>query len=455
MKENHLPGAALVLVHKGRVTLKRGYGFANVEAQTPVDPDKTLFRIGSISKALTLLAVSRLVDDGRLNYTDDVAQYFPGIPNPGGFPAVTISDLLTHTTGFDQVGLNRHVWQLALTLDERKALRPGLEEFLRDNNLRRVSPAGQFFRYDTYGSTLAGVVLAKVTGLPYPEAMTKELFAPLGMSRTFVEVDEDHFADLAHGYGYVDDGYVPQPYEVYVTLPASSIDATPADMGRLLEALTGNGSSREGRLFSSEMAAAVRTPQFRPHPEFLGKSHGLRESWAGQDLFDNPVRTMGHGGDMLGFNAELILIPEYELGIFVIANRNGEAGGGPARVGEPVMAAAIQSLHSGPAPQPIPLPQRVTDGDLSAYVGTYAYGVYCHSCSDEEFSRGGWRTSASREVTASNGALWIGEDEFLPQGEGVFVQADGRRRVFFGSDDTGKTTFFLYSSSVDTFERVE
>ncbi len=143
-----------------------------------------------------------------------------------------------------------------------------------------MSPAGEYFRYGTYGSTLAGAIIEKVTGQPYATAMRKEMFEPLGMSRSFVEADEKHLKDLALGYGFVGDRYVSQPYEVYVTTPASSVDATPADMGRLLEALTGDGANTNGRFLSPQTARTVLAPQFRPHPEFLGLSHGLRESYA-------------------------------------------------------------------------------------------------------------------------------------------------------------------------------
>jgi len=456
IESNHLPGAAVVIVHDGETVFKRGYGFANVENQTPVDPDRTVFRIGSISKALTLLTLSRLIDDGRLGADDDVARYVDGISNPNGFSRpVTMGDLLTHTTGFDQIGLDRQVREFDLSLDERKALRPGLSSFLSAGNLRRVSPAGQYMRYDTYGTTLAGAVLERVTGVPYPEAMRREMFEPLGITQSFVEAPAAVVGDLAVGYGWVDDAYVPQPYEVYVTLPASSIDATPADMGRLLEALTGDGANEHGRLFSVERSRAVVRPQFRPHPEFLGRTHGLEETEARRNGEPVPVRTVGHGGDMLGFSADLILLPEYDVGIFVVANRNGEAGGGGVRVGRPVREAAISTLYEGPTLAPIPVPERVTDADLSDFTGTYNYGVFCHSCTPEEFARGGWSPFASRTVTQSSGALLIGDDEFLPRGDDVFIQADGSRMAFFGRDDAGRVSFFVYSTSGDTFERAE
>ncbi len=244
MEANHLPGVAVVVVQNGRTIIKRGFGVANIAHNTDVDPDKTIFRIGSISKALTLLTLTRLVDAGRVAMTDDVNLYFDGVRNPKNLTKpVTIRNLLTHTTGFDQIGLGRRVHDFHLSLEERKSRRPSLRDFLKANNVRQVSQPGECFRYDTYGTTVAGAVLERVTGKPYAEAMRREMFQPLGMANSFVEVDADHADDLALGYGWVNGRFEAQPYEIYTTTPASSIDATPADMGRLLEALTGDGAA--------------------------------------------------------------------------------------------------------------------------------------------------------------------------------------------------------------------
>ena len=223
METPRLPGVAVVVVKDGATVFQRGYGVADVTTGRAVDPERTLFRIGSVSKALTALAVTRLIDDGRLARDTDVSEYVDNIANLSASDApVTIEHLLTHTAGFDQIGLDRHVWDLDESLAARKAKRPSLEAFLENGNLRRVTPPGERFRYDTYGITLAGLVLAKATGRSYAEAMQQELFAPLGMTRSFVEADDAHIGDLATGYGWQDSAYVAQPYEVYVTTACSS-----------------------------------------------------------------------------------------------------------------------------------------------------------------------------------------------------------------------------------------
>ncbi|MEO0973652.1 MAG: serine hydrolase domain-containing protein, partial [Pseudomonadota bacterium] len=452
MLQEHLPGVAVVVVRHGRTVLASGYGMADVTKRTPVDPQTTLFRIGSVSKALTALAITRLADLGRLSLEDDVAEHYEGfgdVPNTSGSRApVRLWHLLTHTGGFDQVGIARHVWQLDKSLAERKALRPSLREFLQRGNLRRVSAPGEYFRYDTYGITLAGAVLESVTGQAYADAMQSVLFQPAGMTRTFVEVPAEFAHDLATGYGYEDGKYRPAPYEIYMTTPASSIDATPADMGRLLEVLTGEGRG----VLSAGAVRAVLAPQYRPHHGFPGTTHGMFERFTAHER--HPVRSIGHGGSMLGYHTSLTLIPSLAVGVFVVTNRDPEAGGGAISIHARVAGAILDVLHEPAPPTAWDVPAPSEQTDLTPFAGDYAYGVFCHTCTAQEQERGGWQRGAVEKVRAAAGALLIGERQYYAAAEpGVFVSRDGAQRVYFKRDASGRVSSFSYSTSADTFER--
>ncbi|MEM1270869.1 MAG: serine hydrolase [Bacteroidota bacterium] len=459
MAATHQPGAAVVVVKDGRTLIKRGYGLANVETNQPVDPDRTLFRIGSVSKALTGLAVAAAVDAGYLGMDDDVSAYVSGIVDAYGAQGpVTVEHLITHTGGFDQIGLGRHVWELDRPLDERKAMRPSLQTFLEAGNLRRTAPPGERFRYDTYGISLAGLVLGKALGQSYAEAMHTVMFEPLGMDNSFVEADDDHLADLAVGYGWAEERFVAQPYEVYVTTPASSIDATPADMGRLLEALTGGGATADGkRLFSTGTAASVLAPQFRPHPRFTGVTHGL---WEFPPLPDNDnaeaVRTVGHGGSMLGYKTVMEVLTEENVGIFMVTNRNGEAGGGPVRFFGRVREAVVEAFFDARAVAPLVAEALPTAGrDLDEYAGAYAFGTFCTTCTEADFEQGAWTPYNVRFVSVADSGLVLRDARYHPTREpDVFVRADGEQELFFGRDPAGSVAFYVLSSDPATFERV-
>jgi len=456
MEATHLPGVAVVVVHEGKTIINRGYGLANIDAEQPVDVDRTLFRIGSVSKALTGLALSRLIDDGRVDYQDDVSAYFEQISNPKGIDQpVTVEHLLTHTGGFDQVGLNRHIYDWERPLAERKKQRPSLAQFLGDNNLRLITRPGHVFRYDTYGISLAGLVLARATNLSYSQAMQQEMFGPLGMKRSFVEADEANIENLALGYGWVNSQYEAQPYEVYVTTPASSIDATPSDMARLLEALTGGGANSTGRLFSEKQASAVLSPQFRPHPRFTGITHSLWES-PSVDPPDGPaVHSVGHGGSMLGFWTLMEIFTEKKVGVFISTNRNWEAGGGPVHLGTRINKAILEALYEEQPKADVAEAVPGNGRDLSDYEGNYVRGIYCQSCSMQEFAQGAWPRGNAMAVTATTSGLRIDDESYYPTKEAdVFVRDDGKKEVFFGRDEMNAVSFYVTSFGPTAFEKL-
>ncbi|MEO1529249.1 MAG: serine hydrolase [Planctomycetota bacterium] len=453
LEQQRIPGMAVVVVEAGKTVFQRGYGLANVESKVEVDPDRTLFRIGSVSKALTFLTLTRLIDQGKLDRTDDVQKFISSIQNRGGFAEpVTIDHLLTHTAGFDQVGTNRQIFEPHLGLAERKAKRPGLFAFLNDNNLRRVTAPGAVFRYDTYGVTLAGAIIEKVTQKPFAQAMRDELFRPLGMDHSFVEVDDSHRPQLATGYGWQGERFIPRPYEVYVTTPASSIDATPADMGRLLEALTAGGANANGRLLSEATTSAVLSPQFRCHEEFVGITHGFFESFTSEEATTTKhLRTIGHGGNMDGYRSALTIVPEKKLGIFLIANRSPESGGGNVDF-RPLLDLVLNQFHDAPTKTAHSV--KTNDSvELDEYAGDYHYGVYCHTPTAADLSLGAWRRPSARSVSVTEAGLQIGDQLFVARGDDVFVQSDGERLAYFGRNDEGQITHFVYSTSPDTFEK--
>ncbi|MFK7767754.1 MAG: serine hydrolase, partial [Mariniblastus sp.] len=462
LKQQHLPGLAVVVTENGKTVFKKGYGLANVENQTAVDPDKTLFRIGSVSKAFTFLVLTRLIDQGRLKRTDNVENFIGNVGNPRNYKEpVTIDDLLMHTGGFDQVGTGRHIRDHHLNLKQRKSKRASLVDFLESNNLRRVTDAGEMFRYDTYGVTLAGAIIEKVTGKPFAAAMKQEMFEPLGMNRSFVEVDETHFSDLATGYGWRQGSFQARPYEVYLTTPASSIDMTPADMGRLMEALTSGGANSNGRLLGKEITKAVLSPQFKTHPEFVGITHGFFESYTSNESNSSiHLSTIGHGGSMDGYRCALTIIPEKQVGIFFIANRAPESGGGTVDF-RPLLDIVVNQFDDSPKVAKFVVPPQSPEGDalqkrLSEYAADYYYGIYCHTPTREDMKSGAWRRPDARSVSVVDQGLLIGDETYLPYKEtekDVFVQSNGDRLVHFGRNAKGMVTHFVYSTSPDTFEK--
>ena len=149
MESGHVPGAVFVFVENGRVVLKRGYGFANLETKARVDPDTTLFEIASVSKLFTATAVMQLYEQGKLQLDEDVNTYLTTFKIPATFPKpVTLRSLMTHTAGFDERGIG-------MAARTAKEWRP-LGEYLAERMPPRVRPVGDGASYSNHGVALEG-----------------------------------------------------------------------------------------------------------------------------------------------------------------------------------------------------------------------------------------------------------------------------------------------------------
>jgi CubicO group peptidase (beta-lactamase class C family) len=416
MEKDQVPGAAFVLVKDGELVYAQGYGVANLQTGEPVSAERTVFRIGSVSKALTAMAVVQLADRGLIDLDADVSDYLetPLVDDRFSEP-VSFSHLLSHTAGFDQIGLRRQ----ASSPDERESLRAFLER-----ELVRVRPPGVVGTYDTYGITLAGHLIEVVSGLPYAEYMRRHVFQPLGMRRSFVEVPDSMRAQLAVGYGLENGRHTPQPYEYYVTLPASSVDATPMDMGRFMIAVLEDGGA--------SLTSRIKQPQFESVPGFPMFSYGFWERAV------NGHRAVSHGGVMFGFQAEMFLVPEHRLGFFIVYNRDNETGP-PPRLRDEVSEALLDRwFPRDEEPVAGPELQVATDGLTGAYANTLG----CFTCEGGE----GWPVNAFAVRGVEPGVITLWNRRWIAVDSLVFQLEDGRSRVAFFEDSERRVTYMIYGN---------
>jgi CubicO group peptidase (beta-lactamase class C family) len=173
MAEYHIPGAAVAVVRDGKVLLAKGYGYANLEKGIPVDPEQTVFRIGSSGKVLTWTAIMQLIEQGKLDLDADINTYLDfRIPDTYPQP-ITLKHLLTHTPGFEET------WYETFTFDPAAVLPPG--EWLATHIPARVFPPGDTAAYSNYGAELAGYIVERVSGQSYAQYVQEHILAPLGM----------------------------------------------------------------------------------------------------------------------------------------------------------------------------------------------------------------------------------------------------------------------------------
>jgi CubicO group peptidase (beta-lactamase class C family) len=299
------------------VLTTRGYGLADTGTDgspaRPVDPDETLFRIGSVSKVVSATAIMQLVEQGDLDLDADVQEYLDfDLDTPKG--AVTLRHLLTHTAGFEEV-----IAGLIGT--------PGSEQTLRE--AVTAAPPAQVYEpgttpaYSNYGATLAGYVAERVSGVPFAELLQQEVFDRAGMdSSTFAQpLPDDLAARLAKGYP--DDSKPSVPTEVVNAAPAGAMSATATDMARFMLAHLGDLPAEQA-LLEPETLDEMHRPALGA--DQLGTlAVGQRMDLGFFDDSTPGLPAFGHDGDTTVFHSAMRMFPEQDAGIFVSFNGSGRA----------------------------------------------------------------------------------------------------------------------------------
>ena len=406
LAESGIPGAAYVFVRNGRIVHLRGYGMSDLEAAIPAGP-RTVWPIASITKVFTALAALQLVNQGRLGLDRDVNLSLRRLQVPSqGYSALTLRHLLSHTGGLDELPGRRFDGQAP----------PDLAGFLRSRLIRYREP-GRRTAYSSYGIALAGILVEDASGEPYAEYLRHRIFAPAGMASARVMAVRGDERGVAMPYA-IEDGRAERiGHEYYVSTPASSIVASAEDMGRFMIALL---AAQRGRhdLLPGPMLREMLRQQSTVHPALPGWGLGLQLDRV------NGVRIAEHGGDIGGFSALMVLMPDFDEGFFIV--HHGEGGDLRFRVKD----ALLDSLHPS-LPMAVPAPDPSAVPRLAEYAGRYASSMSCRTCADAP--------DTVFEVAANaDGSLQLWGQKWIPFGRDLFVKADGRRLLGFSRDPDGR-----------------
>lgn len=312
MDNLHIPGVTFSLVQNGELFLAKGYGYANFEQQIPVIADKTLFRVGSISKLFTATAIMQMADKELLSLDDDVNKYLTNFRLEDNYPEpVTIANLLTHTAGLDErlIGL--------FGLDANK-LEP-LGELLAQKMPARVLPPGKIISYSNCGYALLGYIVESVAGIPFSQYVDENILLPLSMYHSSFAQPPHLAADLSVGYQYRQKKEIYQalPFQYVSISPAGSLSATATDMAKFAIAHLQYGKYKSSRILQEDTAKQMQQQQFTHDDRLPGIGWGFMESSYSQQ------QAVGHGGSLPGFMSLLYLLPSHNLGFFVSDNSRG------------------------------------------------------------------------------------------------------------------------------------
>jgi len=309
-------GLAVGVVRNGSLEFFSGDGVADIASDTPVTED-TIFRVGSITKTFTAIAVMQLHEQGRIDLDAPASEYLRAyrlIPARASFRPATVRHLLTHTAGIREVlhpsGVVRPLFGETVTAGRPV---PSLAEFYR-RGLRIDAEPGSRFRYTDHGFATLGQIVEDVTGQGLDHYLREHLFAPLGMASTSLVPSELDHSRLATGYTLGSRGAkAVADYEV-VTAPAGAACSTPADIARYLAALLGGGANQHGSVLKPATLAAMFEPHYQPDPRIPGMGLAFFRGTAD----GHPV--IEHQGIVPGFNSQIILAPGDGTGVMAFTN---------------------------------------------------------------------------------------------------------------------------------------
>jgi len=432
MQEHHIAGAAVSVVKDGKLFFAKGYGYADLENGIPVDPEQTGFRIGSVTKLFTGTAVMQLVEQGKLDLDADINTYLD-FRIPDTYPGpITLKHLLTHTSGFEQI----HTDILVSDADDLVPVR----EFLISHMAARVRPPGVCAAYANYNTDLAGYIVARVSGQPYDQYIQEHILDPLGMAHTTARSPMPaELRPLASvGYTYVDGAFqaVPDYMAQVASVPSAAIQASATDMARFMIAhLQGGRYSdsiiAEARILEESTATQMHTTLYTPDPRILGVAYGFF------DFSDNGQRTIGHGGEAPPMNSKLLLLPDQDLGIFVVYNSEG--GGELTLQHLGFQRAFFDHYYPAPAVEPIQPPADFAQR-AGRFVGSYRITEGSYSTLEKALGLFG----AGEISNPGDGTLLFAisslQWHFVEVEPLYFRQVDGPFGIVFREDDRGRIT---------------
>ncbi len=438
LERENIAGAVISVVKDGKVLFAKGYGYSDVEKKNPVSVDGTLFRPGSISKLFTWTSVMQLVEQGKLDLDKDVNTYLDfKVPATFAQP-ITLRNIMTHTTGFEESVKELFVPEDGKTIP--------LKDYLPNHIPKRIFPPGATPAYSNYAATLAGYIVERVSGRPFNEYVTENIFKPLKMPHsTFTQPLPNELKPLM-SKGYKTGSEKSKPFEIIVPAPAGSLSSTAADLARFMVAHLQNGKLDDAQILRPQTAEQMHARQPWFSPEINAMALGFYEESR------NGRRIIGHGGDTIYFHSDMHLMLDAGVGFFVSYNSAGK--------GE-ISARSALWEHFLDRYFPYTPPSPATVANASADAAAVS-GYYMSSRrSDSSLLKVSEAFGEVQVFTGSDGMLRIDRfkdrrDELIKWkeiGPMVYRDVDGQDRVAFVRGPSGRLVLLIDFPAI-VFQRV-
>lgn len=323
---NHIPGSVFGVVKDGRLILVKGLGVRDLETGVAVDAD-TRFRIASMSKAFTALAILKLHDEGKISLDAPASRYIPQLRRwrsaTSDSRPITVRDLLHHTAGF----VEDNPWG-----DRQQVLTEAEFTGLITSGMDFANAPGTRMEYSNYGYALLGRIISNVSKQPYQDYIRRQIMVPLGMNSTGYDIAKSPAGSRAIGYRWQDDAWLREPDMRDGAFGAmGGVETTANDYAKwvtfLLSAWPAHDGPETGPVKRSTVRDLVAIASPRPANNRAAElGPPCRQSMAyaaALNVIDDCDlgRVLTHSGGYPGYGSNMVLLPEAGVGIFVFNNR--------------------------------------------------------------------------------------------------------------------------------------
>lgn len=333
MKERKIPGLGIGIVKDGNIMYARGFGYADIENKKEVTPD-TVFRIGSISKTFTAIALMQQWEKGKFQLDDPVLQYLPRSkirPKKKNAPPITFKDLFTHTSGIGELLKKADLFRIKHFVNvNREKIYPLNKLFDRKIKLK-VNP-GEKWAYSNFGFNLLGYLLEKLSNEEFSRYMLDNIFEPLDMGHSDFAWSDRVKVYQAKGYKLKKGNPIEFGTNSHCHMPAGSAYSSINDMLKYIICML-NGGKIGGKkeILKTETLQKMWIPYYQVEKRLPAMGLAF---W----LFDvEGYKILNHGGSINGYMSEMYLLPNEKMGMIVCINKMSLKDMGAIRIAHEIL----------------------------------------------------------------------------------------------------------------------
>lgn len=297
--EKKVPGMAVTILKDGQIVLEKGYGYASLEEKIKVNPKKTVFRIASISKCITGMALAKMVEEGIVDLDTSFYNYVPHYPKKKN--DFTLRQLAGHTAGI------RGYRGKEYALNKPYSIKDGIEVF-KDDPL--VFEPGNGYLYNSFDFVLLSLAMQEASGVPFEKYVKEKVLDPLGMTTTFPpKLTQEEIENFTENYTKTRIGFQNAlPVNNYYKLAGGGYLSTSNDISKLGQAIL------EGKLVKPEILKEIVTSQtVNGKPTYYGLGFQASQDNTGRDF-------VGHIGNSVGAYSNFFVYPTEKMIVSILIN---------------------------------------------------------------------------------------------------------------------------------------